>query len=452
MEKTNNDSKYIQMTQTSIPKLIVQLSIPTIISMLVTSVYNLADTAFVGRLGTSASGAVGIVFGFMAIIQSIGFMFGQGGGSIMSRLLGGKEEKEASAIVSTTFFFALFSGIFLEILGFVFRGQLLTILGSTETIRPYARIYITCILIACPIMVCSFVLNNMLRYEGLAALGMVGLFTGAVLNIALDPLLMFGFGWGIAGAGIATATSQFVSFSILLSMFLRKKTQCTLSFALIIWDIKTLGNICATGLPSLLRQSLAALTTMVLNTLAKKYGDPAVAAMSIVSRISMFIFSFGLGIGQGFQPVSAFNYGAKKYKRVRDSYKITIIFAECIIAVMSLVVFLLSNHLIGVFRDDPLVIAIGTRALRLQCAALLFLPFCMVTEMMFQSTGQRLYASLLSAMRNGILFLPSLLILHYFRGLAGIQEAQPLAYVLGLIPSIILLSRFWSKLPKEDEM
>lgn len=445
-----DQKQYDKMTKTPIPKLIVGLSIPTIISMLVTNIYNMADTMFVGRLGNSASGAVGVVFGFMAILQAFGFMFGQGAGSIVSRLLGGKEAEEAAKIASTGFFYALGFGILLEVVGFVFLDPLVMLLGSTETIAPYAKTYIMFILLASPFMVPSFVLNNILRYEGKAALGMIGLLSGALLNIAADPILMFGLHMGIAGAGLSTAFSQMVSFFILLGMFLSGKTQCRLSVRLVSRSLLDIGNICATGLPSLLRQGLNSLTTMLLNYEAAVYGDAAVAAMSIVTRISMFIFSFALGIGQGFQPVSGFNYGAGKYTRVRKAFRFTAALSECLILVIGVGVFLVSGQLVQSFRDDPTVIEIGTRALRLQCGALLLLPVCMVTEVMYQSTGHRVGASVMSSLRSGIFFIPCLIVLAWTRGLSGIQEAQPLADVLAFVPSLCFAGYFFHHLPRED--
>lgn len=444
-------SQYEKMTETPIPSLIVHLSIPTIISMLVTNIYNLADTAFVGQLGNSASGAVGIVFGFMSIIQAMGFLFGQGSGSILSRLLGQKDIDTASKFASTGFFCALFMGFLIELLGFRFLEPMVMLLGSTETIAPYAKTYVTFILLAAPVMTTSFVLNNFLRYEGKARLGMVGLLFGALLNIAMDPIFMFVFHMGIAGAGLATALSQTVSFCILLSMFLSGKTQCKLSIRRVSTHLGDLGNIVGTGLPSLLRQGLNSISTVLLNARAAVYGDPAVAAMSIVSRIVFFAFSAALGIGQGFQPVSAFNYGAQKYKRVREAFRFTCLLSECLISVVILLLLLNSGSIIHLFRDDATVIEIGTRALRLQCLSLFFLPFCMVTEMLLQSTGQKLYASLMSSLRSGLCFIPTLILLAHFRGLAGIQEAQAVAFVLSFIPSVIIALWYFRSMPRENE-
>ena len=442
-------SQFDKMTNTPVSRLIIKLSIPAIISMMVTNVYNLVDTAFVGQLGNSASGAVGIVFGFMAVLQAIGFMFGNGSGSIISRLLGAKNTEQASKIASTGFFFTLLFGAVVAIISAFVLKPLVMLLGSTETISPYAQTYISYILVAAPFITASFTMNNLLRYEGKATLGMIGLIVGAVLNIAGDPILMFGLNMGIAGAGLSTCISQIIGFFVLLSMFLLHKTQCRLSVKLIV--PKFLPEIIGTGLPSLLRQGLNSLSTVVLNNCAAVYGDAAVAAMSIVSRVIFFTFSFALGVGQGFQPVCGFNYGAKKYDRLKTAFYFSVMLAEIIVVVMSVGLILLPGEIVRIFRDDNTVMEIGSRALVLQGIAQLFLPFCMITEMALQSVGKKLGASVLSTLRNGLFFIPLLLILSNVRGLSGIQEAQPLAVTLAVIPSAILAVRFFRELPKNTE-
>lgn len=451
MQARQEMTQYEKMTGTPIPRLILTLSVPSIISMLINNIYNLVDTAFVGRLGTSASGAVGVVFGFMSIIQAFGFMFGQGAGSILSRALGHQDKESASLHASAGFFGALLGGLLITVIGFLWLDDIVMLLGSTETIAPYAKTYITYILIASAFMSSSLTLNNILRYEGKAALGMIGLMTGAILNMVGDPILMFGLNMGIAGAGLSTAASQIISWFILLFMFLSGKTETKLSLKKALHAGPAVyGNIMATGFPSLLRQGLNSLNTVLLNAQCALYGDAAVAGMSIVARIIFFAFSVALGIGQGFQPVSAFNYGAGKYSRVRKGYRFTVMIAEGIIVVGCAVLLIFSGHLIGLFRDDPEVIAVGTRALQLQALANLFLPICMMTEMLFQSTGKRLGASFLSALRNGLFFIPLLLILSHFRGLAGIQETQPLAILLSVPVTLPFAVAFFRKLPKED--
>lgn len=459
-EKLNNDKladeekskkQYKKMTETPILSLLIKLSIPTIIGMMCTMIYNLVDTAFVGSLGTSQSGAVGVVFGFMAILQAAGFMYGQGAGSLLSRSLGEKNQEEATVITSTGFFSSLVTAILISIVGFISLDKLVRILGSTETIAPYAKTYMRFILAAAPLMVTSFTLNNFLRYEGKAFLGVIGLMSGGVLNIAGDALFMFGLKMGIAGAGLSTAISQSVSFVILLSMFLSGKTQTRISVRKVNIGDKRLYNILTTGLPSLLRQSLASLGTIVLNIEAARFsGDAAVAAMSIVNKVSFGVFSVALGIGQGFQPISAFNYGAKKYKRLRDSYKYTMIASIVVLIVLSSLIFIAPDKIIRIFRDDDEVVSIGVRALILLCTSQIFIPPCMVTEMLMQTTGKKLIASILSSLRTGILYIPLMLILPEIRGLYGVQEAQPLAYVLSCPIAVYFAVKFFKELPKSE--
>ena len=451
MSKTAKKSQYEKMTETPISKLVVTLSIPTIASMLVTNIYNLVDTAFVGRLGTSASGAVGIVFGFMSIIQAFGFMFGQGSGSILSRALGSQDRESATVHASVGFVGSFMCGLIISLIGFLLLDEIVMFLGSTLTIAPYAKTYISFILAAAPFMCSSFTLNNLLRYEGKASLGMIGLMFGAILNMVGDPIFMFGPGMGIAGAGLSTALSQIVSWGILLFMFLGGHTESKINLIKAFQaGPAVVGNIMATGFPSLLRQGLNSLTTVLLNSRCGIYGDAAVAAMSIVSRIVFFTFSIALGVGQGFQPVSAYNYGARKYSRIREGYRFTAILAEGIILVGVTILVVFASPLIRLMREDPEVIEIGTRALRLQALSNLFLPPCMVTEMLYQSTGHRAGATMLSALRSGLLFIPSLLILSSVRGLAGIQEAQPLSVVLSFPFTVMFAVLFFRKLPKAD--
>ena len=439
-------SQYDKMTKEPVSKLVLKLGIPTTISMLITSVYNMADTFFVGKLGNSASGAVGVVFGLMAIIQALGFMFGHGAGSIIARLLGAKDEENATNYASVSFFAALFTGTIFGTFGLVFSNQLMRLLGSTATILPYARDYGRFILIAAPITMASFVLNNILRYEGKAYLAMIGLTTGGILNIILDPIFIYKLNMGIAGAGLATALSQCISFSILLSMFLRGKTQSRLVFSKFIANLKQLPLIMQTGFPSLIRQGLNSVASMCLNHYAGFYGDSAIAAMSIVNRICFFIFAVGLGIGQGFQPVCGFNYGAKRFDRVKKAFYFTVGVGECFLGILAIVGIFASGQLIGCFRDDVNVIAIGTIALRCQLIALFFQPITICATMLFQSVGANKHATFFSMLRSGLIFIPMLAVLHHFIGLTGVQSAQAIADVVTFVITLPVVLRFIKKL------
>ena len=440
------DRQYKEMTETSVEKLILRLSVPTIISMLVTNIYNMADTFFVGKLGTSASAAIGIVFSLMTINQALGFMCGHGCGSNISRKLGNKQGNEAIKFASTGFFMSLFLGVLIMIIGIIFMEPLLRIMGSTDTIMPYAKSYGICILLSAPFMTGSCVLNNVLRYEGKASLAMVGLTLGGVLNIIGDPIFIFVFNMGTLGAGISTAVSQVISFFVLLSMFGGDRTVSRLRFSAISWDIKDILNILYTGLPSLIRQGMMSVSTMVLNYMSMPYGDAAIAAMSIVSRVCNFIFAIALGISQGFQPVSAFNFGAKKFKRVKRAFIFCCGLSMIILGILSVLSLIFSGHIIGLFRDDADVIGVGTFALRAQCIVLFVSPITLAASMMFQGAGENLASSIASFLRSGITFIPMVAILPRFFGIYGIQLAQPLADVISFVVVMPLIVRFFKKI------
>lgn len=440
------DRQYKEMTETSVEKLILRLSVPTIISMLVTNIYNMADTFFVGKLGTSASAAIGIVFSLMTINQALGFMCGHGCGSNISRKLGNKQGDAAIKFASTGFFMSLFLGVLIMIIGIIFMEPLLRIMGSTDTIMPYAKSYGICILLSAPFMTGSCVLNNVLRYEGKASLAMVGLTLGGVLNIIGDPIFIFVLNMGTLGAGISTAVSQVISFFVLLAMFGGDRTVSRLRFSAISWDIKDILNILYTGLPSLIRQGMMSVSTMVLNYMSMPYGDAAIAAMSIVSRVCNFIFAIALGISQGFQPVSAFNYGAKKFKRVKRAFLFCCGLSMIILGVLSVLSLIFSGHIIGLFRDDADVISVGTFALRAQCIVLFISPITLAASMMFQGAGENLASSIASFLRSGITFIPMVAVLPRFFGIYGIQLAQPVADVISFVVVMPLILRFFKKI------
>ena len=427
---SQQQAQFERMTQHKVPGLIVSLGIPTVISMLVSSLYNMADTYFVSKLGTEASGAVGIVFSLMALIQAVGFTLGMGSGSLVSRLLGEQRQQEAERTASSGLFAAIVFGLLLTVLGLIFLTPLMRMLGATSTILPYARDYGRYILLGAPVMTASFVLNNLLRSQGMAKLAMVGITTGGVLNVILDPLFIFTLKLGTAGAAIATLISQCISCGILAYMFLQGKTALSLSWKSISRSARSYLEIIKTGLPSFCRQGLASASTVALNHAAGLYGDFAIAGMSIVSKIFMLLFSVSLGIGQGYQPVVGYNYGARKYGRVRQAISFTFTVGFLLMTFFGIVMFAAAPAVMDWFIEDPQAADFGTKALRWQCCSLPLIPIGVMCNMTFQSIGQSWTATLLSCARQGYFFLPLILLLPSVFGAAGIQMAQAFADLL----------------------
>ena len=378
-------------------------------------------------------------------------MLGHGAGSIISRSLGSQNTKAATRFASTSFFTALTFGLILAAIGLTTLPHFMMLLGSTETILPHACAYARPILIAAPLMMSSLVMNNILRYEGKASFAMIGLVTGGVLNMVLDPVFIFGFGLGTAGAGIATALSQSISFCILLSMFLRGKTVSQFQLSAVTRSPAEFGTILMTGLPSFGRQGLNSIGGMLLNIAARSYGDAAVAGMSIVSRIFMFIISVAIGTGQGFQPVAGFNYGARKYRRVEKACVFTMCASFCFLSVIIAACWFNAEALIKLFRDDPEVTAIALPAFRYQCFACFLQPVIVAGNMLFQSIGKSGRATFLACCRQGVFFIPLILTLPRMFGLLGIEICQPIADVLTFVVTVPFLFPFLHQLVKMEE-
>ena len=510
-------TQYDKMTQMPVERLVLTLGVPTTISMLVTTFYNMADTYFVGRLGTSATGAIGVLYPLMGIIQALGFLLGQGSGSNISRLLGAKKHDRASDFASTGFFYSLIGGVLLLVIGVIFLNPMLYLLGSTDTILPFAREYGIYILLCSPAMISSFVLNNILRFEGRANLAMVGLLIGGLVNVVGDWFTIRILGMGIEGVGISTMLSNYLSAGLLLSNFFSNKTVTKIQIKRVFFknmsrrntasdssgvipDLSSYNNdevenqlvddlesdspdrshnnnpenyrddrliksrssdgeaesdkqkslsdriiilnIILVGLPSLARQGMSSLATMLMNRMALPYGDPAIAAMSIVMKLGFVLFAVGLGIGQGYQPVCGFNYGAKKFDRVRRASYFTWFFSTAVVGSFSLVAWIFASDLVGIFRDDPAVIAIGVPALHYQLLTMIVIPVSFCGNMLFQSTGMSGRALFLSCLRSGLCYIPVLLIVVPMFGLFGIQIAQPIADVIAAAITLPFFLRF----------
>lgn len=434
------EEKYQQMIGTPVNRLIPKLAVPTIISMLVTSIYNMADTFFVSQIGTSASGAVGVMFSAMSMIQAIGFTLGMGSGNHISRALGNRDEEQASLLAATAFYTAAIIGILIAVFGTIFSREMVYFLGATETIAPYAQDYARYILFAAPFMLTSFVMNNILRSQGSAMFAMIGITTGGVLNMILDQILIFQFDMGISGAAIATMVSQMISFGILLYQCNSHEDCIKIQISRFRPKLSTYGHILHAGMPSFCRQGLASVAAVVLNFAAGPYGDAAIAAMSIVTRFMMFINSSLIGFGQGFQPVCGFNFGAKRYDRVLEAYWFCVKVAVAMLTVFGVVAFAFSRPIITAFRrEDLTVIEIGTLALRLQLLTMPLQAWVIMINMLTQSIGYGFRASIVAMGRQGLFLIPSLLILPQIFGLLGLQMAQPIADLLTCVMATVIV-------------
>lgn len=436
---TNTDERsqrYIYMTQTPVPKLILKLSVPTIISMLVTGIYNSADTFFVGKISTEATAAVGIVFSVMAIIQAIGFMCGQGSGNYLARMLGANDTKQANEVASTGFALSLIIGTLIALVGIFLVEPISDMLGATETTLADTKNYMRIILLGAPFMTGQFVINNQLRFQGSAIYAMFGLLAGAIANIALDPLFIFVFDLGVSGAALATVSGQIISF-IVLMIGSKQGVNIHIRFKNIKINKHYILEIINGGIPSLFRQGLAALATIMLNKIAGEFGgDAAIAGMSVATRTLMLVSSALIGFGQGYQPVCSFNYGANLKKRVKQGYFFCLKYGTLFLIVVAAVCFVFAPQIVSYFRDDPDVIAIGSKALRFQAVTLPLMSGIVMTNMMLQSIGAGIKASISSSARSGIFFIPLLFAFSSLFGLTGVECAQAAADVCSMVLAI----------------
>lgn len=459
------DRQYHRMKNANIPGLVISLGIPTIITALITNIYNMVDTYYVGTLGTSQQGAIGIVFTLQFLIQAIAFTLGHGSGIYVSKHLALKENDIASRYVSTAFFTALFSGIFILIFGLIFLTPLMYALGSTDTILPYARDYSMCVLSSGPLFIASMVLNNNLRYEGRASLAMVGLVAGALLNIFGDHMFVKILDMGVLGAGLSTAISQSVSFFILLFMFLTKATS-KLSIRRMSKSIKDYLLIIRAGFPSFIRNAFMSLSSGVLNQYARLIGekealelglseaysaDSNISAMSIASRYGSFISCIGMGLGQGFQPVASFNYAINRYDRVKKAMLFTLVCAMCMVFLVSLLGIISPRVVAEWFNDDNYVISIASKAVRYVSVFAFVVPITVIGNMLYQSIRKAEIASFLAMLRSGVVLVPIILIFYYAGfGFRGIALATPISDVISAIITLPFLLYFLLKKPKNE--
>ena len=440
-----SEEQHRRMLQTPVPKLVLSLAAPTVASQLISIIYNTADTYFVSQISTSASAAVGVVFSLSSIIQAYGFGVAMGASSLISLRLGEKKDRDANGYASSGFFAELVGGLLILIFGLLFLEPLMRVLGATETMLPHACAYGRIILMGAPIMCCSFVLNCVLRAEGAAVVSMVGLCAGGLINIALDPLFIFTFEMGTAGAAIATVASQCVSLMVLSISFLRGRSIVHLHPKYVSCHMRDYVQIIAVGFPTIARQGMASLASALMNIQGAIYGDAAVAALTISNKIYLLVRNVMIGIGQGFQPVAGYNYGAGDRKRTREAF----LFATklgtviCILAAGTIAAF--AGSIIGWFRNDEQVINIGRVALLYACAVMPFMAYSTFVNQLYQCLGFKLPATVLASLRQGICFLPLIFILPYYLGLAGVQATQPASDLLTFFICIPFQITFFRK-------
>lgn len=420
------------MTTQPVGRLVWEMAIPSMVCMLVTGFYNVVDTFFVGRIDTQSTAALGIVFVYMTLIQAISFFFGHGSGNFISRALGARQSEQAEEMAASGFFISIMLTTLLAVSGFIFMDPLLRFFGSTSTILPVARPYFGYILLCSPFMSGVFVMNNQMRLQGNAILSMIGVLSGAILNIALDPIFIFGLDMGVAGAGLATAISQFVSFWIMLSM-IGRNGGIRIRLRHFHPVMAHFREIVAGGLPSLVRQSLISVVSLCVNNLAATYGDPAVAAFSVVNRVMALVMAALLGFGQGFQPVCGFNYGAKLYDRVRKAFNYSVWVATAYCVAISAIGILFAEDIVHIFRaEDAEVVRIGAQVLRYQCFTFSLVGFVVIVNMYLQNTRKTVSATVVAIARHGLFYIPLLYIGSHFLGIYGMVVAQPIADVLSI--------------------
>lgn len=447
MEERDSEKELKKMTGASVPGLIASLAAPAVAGMLVSAAYNLVDAYYVGRVGTGASAAVGVVFSLESFLQALGYTLGMGAAGQLSRLLGEKQNREADAVLSTAVISAVAVGAAVAALGLCFLAPLMRFLGAIPPVLPYAMAYAAWLLPGAPLMCASFVLNCGLRAEGKTKLAMAGVLTGCLANVALAPLFLFALRMGIAGAGLASALSQALSFSVLLFCYLRGKTIVKVSPKRFSFRRGVQAAVWKTGAPSFIHQGLNSAASVVLNIVTSGFGDAALAAMSIVSRSFYFILAALIGFGQGLQPVAGYNYGAKRFDRVWGGFRFCVLAGAAGMLALCAAGFFFAPRVVALFRPgDTGVIADGTLALRAQCVTAPVQTFVVLSNMMFQSIGRTKRASFIAAMRQGICFLPAVLILPHFLGFRGVQFAQPAADVLSFLLCIPAAAPFLHRL------
>lgn len=426
------------MVNESIPRLVMKMAVPTIVAFLINSIYSLADTYFVSGLGESATAAVGVNSALDQLIMMCGSLLAIGANSYIARLLGAGQEKKASQVLSTAFFLAFGIGLVLTVFGSIFIHPMVRLLGATETCHQYAVDYATYVLLAAPFMAASFVMNQCLRSEGSATRSMIGMGAGGILNCILDPIFIIGLDMGVLGASLATAISKLVSFAILIFPYITRRSMLRLSIHNFNFCKDIIFKVVAVGSSSMFRSGLAVVAGILLNKMAGEIdGDALLGGISVSTKIMMFPFSIILGFGAGFQPVAGFNWGAKRFDRVRSSYRFCSMVAIVGAIVMSAALAMFAEPIMGAFGQSSVKqTEYGAICIRLQCLALPVHAWVAVVNMLCAGLGKARGAFLLATSRQGTCFIPVLYPLVYFFGAMGIVSVQAVADIISLVFAI----------------
>lgn len=444
-EKVTARDNYKFLTEAPVGRVILTMAVPTIISMLVTSLYNIVDTFFVGRISTQATAAVGVAFPVMTAIQAFGFFFGQGSGTYISRMLGSRNTSHASRMASTACICSGLFGLLITILGLAFLGPISIGLGSTPTILPDTKRFLGIILLGAPFMTVALTLNNQMRFQGNASSAMIGILSGAVLNVVAVPVFAFGLGLGITGVAVGTLIGQIAGCVVLLAMS-RRGDNIRIRLRDFSLERGYYVDIFKGGTPSLTRQGMASISTMLLNLSAGTFGDAAIAGMSIVTRICLMVFSLIIGIGQGFQPVCGFCYGAGLWDRVRRGYRFCLYAGVAFLLICCVPGFIFAGDVIDFLRHDSQVVEVGKAAFRWQIVTWPLVAMITFSNMTLQTSGKSLMANLLASCRNGLFFIPIILLLPRLMGLVGLEICQTVSDALSFLVALPLMIHYFHKL------
>lgn len=451
MENSNAEKQYLRMMETPIPKLVMSMGIPTVISMLITVIYNTADTYFVSQINKSASAAVGAVYPIMAVIQAVGYGLGMGSSSLISRLLGQKDKEKAHMYASSSFYFGIVLGLITGAVGIIFNDQILSVLGCSETMLEYAKSYSFYILLAAPISCTTFVMNNTIRAQGNSGVAMIGMASGGIINMILDPILIFYCRMGTGGAALATAISQTISFGIFAYVFIRKKSIVKISIKKISKDPRDYLQVLLMGMPSIFRQSMGSLSAALLNIQAVVYGDAVVSAITIANKIYVFVRNVVIGVGQGFMPVAGYNFGAGNKKRTWQAFLFTTLVGTFVCIAGGGLSYVYADKIMMWFSPDADVVKVGVETIYFCSAVMPFMAVSTYVNQMYQCLGFKAQATFLASCRQGIMFVPAILILPVFFGCAGVEASQPLADLLTFVISMPFLTGFYLKVIKEKK-